>query len=92
MIKAIDPGEGQELVIEGEVTTDDIYPGFCCPGHPYEICIVFPDANPRYTGVWGVCRNPDCPNTNGEPNDHWRGVSDFTLEDFAERLVKNANL
>lgn len=80
--------QDDELVIEGEVKADDIYPGFCCQGYDYEVCFIFPNDNPNYTSIWGVCLNPDCPQTTGEIEDYWRGLSENLLEDFAEKLAK----
>lgn len=64
---------------------DDNYPGFCCAGFDYLICLIFPDENIGRTEIYGVCRNPDCPNFTG-PDDPWRGVNSCDLDDFEATL------
>jgi hypothetical protein len=70
---------------------DQNYPGFCCQGFDYEICLIFPNRPPEpvgYTEIWGVCRNPDCPKYDKQhgPTDPYRGVNSCDLDDFEERL------
>jgi hypothetical protein len=66
---------------------DQNYPGFCCAGFDYEICLILPDSNPGRTEIYGVCRNPNCPNfTEGDPEDPWRGVNSCDLDDFEATL------
>jgi hypothetical protein len=67
---------------------DQNYPGFCCEGWDYEICLIFPDKNINHTSIWGACLNPNCPVHYVEPieEDMYRGVTTHCLEDFEEIL------
>lgn len=69
---------------------DSNYPGFCCVGHDYLICLIFPNRPYEpvgYTTIYGVCHNPACPNfIEGDPEDPYRGVGNCDLDDFLEIL------
>jgi hypothetical protein len=61
------------------------YPGFCCEGFDYLICLIFPNQPDNYTSIWGRCQNPDCLERQSE-DDPYRGVSQNLLDDFEDAL------
>jgi len=73
--------ENNEIITAGEIADGDEYTGICCKGHPFEVCVL------TGSSVWGVCRNPDCPKSDG-PDDYYRGVSYLEMDDFAEKLAR----
>ena len=87
--------DGDDLVTEGAVEVGDVYPGFCCAGHDWEAALVFADSSGEDASVWGACHNPECPVVDAEFTDHpeddmYRGVSNYCLEDLAEKLADAA--
>ncbi|MFA5166615.1 MAG: hypothetical protein WC449_05020 [Candidatus Paceibacterota bacterium] len=85
--------EDGEITTTGEVKVDDIYTGLCCAGYDWEIVMVFEDTkDKRYTSIWGVCRNPNCPIIEDgftKEEDYYHGVSHIDLEDMEEMLATN---
>lgn len=77
-----------ELIYVGQPEVGEKYPGYCCAGFDFEIAIAWPK-----TAAWdsvsgyGCCLNPNCPNWDGTPDDMYRGVKSWQIEDFAERIV-----
>jgi hypothetical protein len=74
-----------------EVKVNQLYPGFCCQGFDYEICLIFPNRPYEpvgYTSIWGRCHNPDCPKYGEDigPADPYRGVGHCDLDDFEMTL------
>lgn len=80
-----------EVIWQGQVEIGDLYPSYCCPGFDWEVLIIFPDKNPNYISIWGGCHNPNCPDWDGTPDDHYRGVSSILQEDLAERLAEGTS-
>lgn len=77
----------------GIVNEDDTYIGFCCPDFEWEVVLIFPDPNPAYNSIWGVCHNPECPCREGRvEEDPYRGVSSICQEDFKEQMEERENV
>jgi hypothetical protein len=81
--------DGDELVTEGAVEVGDVYPGYCCAGHDWEVVLAFGELS----SVWGVCDNPECPVVWDEfadrpEDDMYRGVTSVCLEDLASKLAE----
>ena len=77
--------EGDELIVNGESVVDEVYPGFCCKGFDYIIAFIFTEGEKGF----GCCQNPDCPKFNGDDeNTPYRGISDWSFEDFALELAE----
>lgn len=84
----------EEIVIDGELEPGEIIPSRCCPGFDWEVAIVFPDFNPLRVDVWGVCRNPDCPDYDkalGAEGDMYHGVSHVDVADLAEWMMETGD-
>ncbi len=94
--------DGDELVTQGELVVGDMYFGFCCEGHAWEVVMIPVSTNfgmvqlsdeTKWQSVWGVCHNPECPvvdeSFNERPEeDPYRGVTNHCFEDFVEQLAE----
>lgn len=79
------------LNITGEMQVGEVVPNRCCQGFDWKVVEIFPDANPEWVSLWGVCDNPDCPQyqANIGPGDFYRGVTNALVCDLAEWLFDN---
>ena len=83
--------ENNALFYDGSPEVDEKYPGYCCAGHDFIIAIVWPAVYDwDMVSGWGCCLNPDCPNTDGLPDDPYRGVKSWDIEGFALTLAEMA--
>jgi hypothetical protein len=77
--------ENNELIYEGEPIVDEVYLGWCCKGFDYVIAYVSTEKG------FGCCQNPACPKFKGDDeNTPYRGISDWSFEDFALELAEQA--
>ncbi len=71
------------LIINGSVLQNEIYPNHCCQGFNWEVATIFTSSNPDHNSIYGVCQNPKCPHT----DTNYQGVSHILQVDFAEQLA-----
>ena len=82
---------GDEILSTGEVAVGDVYPGFCCDGHGWEVSVTFTQLDDVI--IWGVCLNPECPKFQpelGPVDDPYHGVSNTLQCDLAEWLAETS--